>query len=114
MILKKVFIALLVTAALASCNNAKKDAAENAGAPTDSIYGEKIDDKGAITMAELIKQMEGKTELENVKVSAKISEVCQEMGCWMRVDKGDSCPTANTNCPSRLFPLTAQKRAMRV
>ncbi|MEO8147204.1 MAG: DUF4920 domain-containing protein [Bacteroidia bacterium] len=91
MIFKKIFIALAVTATLASCNIAKKvNAAEaNATAQKDSAYGEKIDDKGAITIAELTKQMEGKTELENVKVTAKISEVCQEMGCWMNVDKGD-------------------------
>jgi hypothetical protein len=88
---KKIFIALLAATLLASCNNSAKEQTDEKAltAQKDSVYGEKIDYKGAITIAELTRQMEGKATLENVKVTAKISEVCQEMGCWMNVDKGD-------------------------
>ena len=54
----------------------------------DGYYGEKIDDRDALTMQELVKKMEGQKSAE-VKVTGKVEEVCQEMGCWMTLDKGD-------------------------
>ena len=54
----------------------------------DNHYGAKIDDKDAITMQELITKMEGKETME-VKVTWKVSEVCQAKGCWMTIEKGD-------------------------
>ena len=51
-------------------------------------YGKKVDEKTAITMAQLTSAMVDKTEL-NATVKAKVSTVCQAEGCWMKVDKED-------------------------
>src|SRR5258708_34767508 len=51
-------------------------------------YGMKVDEKKAITVQELNKDMSNKTEL-NATVTGKVSSVCQAEGCWMKVDNGD-------------------------
>jgi uncharacterized protein DUF4920 len=54
----------------------------------DGYYGKKIDDSNAITMQELVLKMNDQKSLET-KVTGRVVEVCQEMGCWMTLDKGD-------------------------
>jgi hypothetical protein len=54
----------------------------------DTHYGEKITDKGAVSVTELSKSMEGKTEMQ-AKVEGVVLEVCQTKGCWMTMEKGD-------------------------
>ncbi len=51
-------------------------------------YGKKVDEKNAITVQQLSKNMTDKTEL-NATVTGKVYSVCQAEGCWMKVDKGD-------------------------
>ena len=51
-------------------------------------YGKKVDEKSAITVQQLNKNITGKTELL-ATVTGKVSSVCQAEGCWMKVDKGD-------------------------
>ncbi len=51
-------------------------------------FGKKVDEKKAITMQDLQTQMKDKTELETT-VTGKVFSVCQSMGCWMKMDKGD-------------------------
>ncbi len=58
------------------------------GSFAQKTYGKKLDVKGAITMQELQAKMKDKKELE-ATVSGKVSAVCQSMGCWMKMDKGD-------------------------
>jgi hypothetical protein len=54
----------------------------------DSQYGDKITAQGAVTVTELNKSMEGKTELQ-AKVEGVVLEVCQTKGCWMTMENGD-------------------------
>jgi len=51
-------------------------------------YGEKITDKGAIPVTELVQKMESQNEL-TVKVEGVVLEVCQTKGCWMTLDLGN-------------------------
>ena len=51
-------------------------------------YGEKVEEKKAITMEELVKNMTGKEEM-TATVTGKVATVCQAEGCWMKMDKGD-------------------------
>ncbi|MEO6168837.1 MAG: DUF4920 domain-containing protein [Chitinophagales bacterium] len=53
-----------------------------------AYFGKQIDEKGAISMSRLEKQMEDKEKLQ-VKVTGKVVECCQAKGCWMTIDKGD-------------------------
>lgn len=53
-----------------------------------AYFGKKIDDKGAISMASLEKELENKDSLKT-KVTGKVVECCQAKGCWMTIDKSD-------------------------
>jgi hypothetical protein len=53
-----------------------------------TYFGKKIDENGAISMAELIEKTAGGNEI-HAKVYGKVEEVCQAKGCWMLIDKGD-------------------------
>lgn len=53
--------------------------------------GETFSEEGAISMAELAQQMEGKDSTD-VKVVAEIVESCQNKGCWMDVKMADGTP----------------------
>ncbi len=44
----------------------------------------KLESGGSIGLAELNKQMEGKTEM-NVKLETQVESVCKVKGCWMTV-----------------------------
>jgi len=77
--MKKYIFILFLTAGIYSCDTSVGQ---------DNHFGTKIDEKGAITMSELMTQMNGKEEV-SAKVTGKISKVCQTKGCWMTIDKGD-------------------------
>ena len=50
-------------------------------------YGEGTTETGAISINDLEKKMENK-KYEG-KVTGKVKEVCQERGCWMKIEKAD-------------------------
>jgi hypothetical protein len=56
-----------------------------------SSFGEKISDKNLISKKEIIETYKnlkvGDTAI--VKFAAKVNEVCQSKGCWMRLNIGD-------------------------
>lgn len=52
-------------------------------------FGDKISTEGAITPTELKTSMEGKEEIESIKVKGKVAAVCKKKGCWMKMDMGD-------------------------
>ena len=56
-----------------------------------SSFGEKISDKNLLSKKEIIETYKnlkvGDTAI--VKFAAKVNEVCQSKGCWMRLDIGD-------------------------
>lgn len=45
----------------------------------------------AITVEQLVSNLKGKEGKVDVKIKGKVTEVCQEMGCWIKVQstKGD-------------------------
>lgn len=51
-------------------------------------FGEKINSKGAISVLEVSKLMEGKDSLE-AKFTGQVVECCQNKGCWMTMDIGE-------------------------
>jgi hypothetical protein len=52
-------------------------------------YGEKIDVKGAVDIAELPVMLENKEKV-HTKVTAKVLDVCPKKGCWMNLYINDS------------------------
>jgi len=70
----------------------KGDKKSKAETPQDNSHithhGKKINDEGAISVAELVEKMNGAEKLET-KVIANVVSVCQVKGCWMMVDLGN-------------------------
>jgi len=50
-----------------------------------ATFGAKTTADNAITVEQLTANMKGKTGAVNVKLKGKVTEVCQEMGCWIKV-----------------------------
>ena len=91
--MKKVLFIALLTAITFSCKN--KTNAETTNQESEDIvyasFGDQIQAEGAISateMAKLYKSLNVGDTL-TTKVSAKINEVCQMKGCWMKLDLGN-------------------------
>ena len=55
-----------------------------------SAYGaEEMDADNALDVPAFVAQMEGQMEMET-KIAAPITEVCQKMGCWIKVALNDT------------------------
>ena len=77
--LKKIFIMLGAALSLYSCGSAPGDSSASAAVKN---FGAVIDAKNAIAYDALLPQMASVDSLP-AKVSGKVSEVCQNKGCWM-------------------------------
>jgi hypothetical protein len=51
-------------------------------------YGEGTVNKDVASVGDMEEQVQSKGSF-NGKITAKVVEVCQEKGCWMKVDKGN-------------------------
>ena len=79
---------LLLIPAFVACNSANTENTSEAATPEESTlhyYGDTITGEGAIDPSEFLALMDGKDSL-NVKIEAKIKEVCKKKGCWMKMD----------------------------
>lgn len=87
--MKKYFLIFPCVIILFSCGSKGKSKTDNTTdstqVSTQSFFGDTISDEGAIDGANLISMMRNQ-DSANVKVKAKISEVCQKKGCWMDVE----------------------------
>jgi hypothetical protein len=84
--MKIVSICALSILFLASCGGAKNENTVELG----KSYGPvKVDTSKAVSVAEMLKAYEGKTEEMEFTLEAPIQEVCSKAGCWINVDKGN-------------------------
>jgi hypothetical protein len=95
--MKKVFLALAVSALFAvSCSDAKKENEEKVAPKQEEVakyevFGEKFEDKGALNAAQMLAQYKTMKpgDTVNVKFASKINAGCKKKGCWMRLDLGE-------------------------
>lgn len=86
--MKKIFVILSVAAMVASCGS--KGDENSTGITLGKNYGPaKVDTSKAVTVDEMLKAFEGKTEETEFTFVAPIEEVCSKAGCWINVDKGN-------------------------
>ena len=52
-------------------------------------YGAKIKAKGAKPIADVVSKLETESKMEDVKIKAKILEVCPNKGCWLKLELPD-------------------------
>lgn len=83
-------------ALLIGCNENKKQEAPmdevEETAMTYDTFGEKISDEGVLSKLEIIEKYNSLQlgDTVAVKFSSEVKEVCQNKGCWMRLDLGEN------------------------
>lgn len=100
--MKNLFNFFLITAAMAcliSCSgNGSEATANKENAPADSAkkesyFGAKINGQGAINMDSLKHLIALNPEAAgNIKVTGTVESVCQNKGCWMKLNSTDGSP----------------------
>ena len=83
--MKKVLLSFLI-AGIGTITYAQPPAGD---AKPGEWYGEKITYDGAVPIAEIVTKLEGGAESLNTKIKAKIVEVCQQKGCWLKLELAD-------------------------
>jgi Domain of unknown function (DUF4920) len=91
--MKKVVLILGCAIASIGCNGQKTKSAEMVG--NYSSYGAKITEEKADSKEEMTKKYDNLKvgDTLNVKFKSKINAVCQNKGCWMKVDLADKKET---------------------
>lgn len=91
--MKKYFLLFMSTGILLySCQSdteSKEENTEEVAVTTDSTYGTSFTPDGAITVSEFNSEMSDKDSMDNVVVIGELSEVCQKMGCWVKMKNDD-------------------------
>lgn len=88
--MRKIIYTAFAVLALASCKKNEEVKADKK--PVAYVkFGDSISAEGAITKEDLLAKYKTMkpTDTLNVKVAAKITEVCQKKGCWMNLDLGE-------------------------
>lgn len=93
--MKKILFVLLVATVMVACKNETKteETTQEIQESQDMAYasfGDNIEAEGAISASEMVERFNALTIGDTItaKVSAKINEVCQMKGCWMKLDLG--------------------------
>jgi hypothetical protein len=83
--MRKLFLTLAI-AGFGFIANAQPPAGE---AKAGEWYGEKVNPEGALNVNDVVAKLNGGSEFENVKIKAKIVEVCPKKGCWLKLELND-------------------------
>jgi hypothetical protein len=88
--MRKIIYTAFAVLALASCKK-KEEVKVDEKPVAYAKFGDSISAEGAITKEDLLAKYKTMkpTDTLNVKVAAKITEVCQKKGCWMNLDLGE-------------------------
>jgi hypothetical protein len=93
--MKHLFFIVMI-ALMIGCNENKKQEEQvnevEETAMTYQSFGEEISDNGTISKAEIIETYKNLKPGDTVavKFTSQVKEVCQNKGCWMRMDLGDN------------------------
>lgn len=80
-----IFIASALIFSSCQSGNTEETKDDEQVATIDSMYGEAFTKDGAISVSQFYEQMAGKDSLDNIVVEGELSEVCQAMGCWVKL-----------------------------
>lgn len=107
--MKKLFFTLVI-AGLGFIANTQPPAGE---AKPGEWYGEKVSTDGAVNVNDVVKKLNGGAEFPEVKIKAKIVEVCPKKGCWLKLEL-ENGETAMVKMKDYGFflPLTAKGKTV--
>ena len=80
--MKKLFFTLVI-AGLGFIANAQPPAGD---AKPGEWYGEKVSTEGAVDLNDVVKKLNGGSMFPEVKIKAKITEVCPKKGCSLKLE----------------------------
>jgi hypothetical protein len=83
--MKKFFLTLIIAGA-GFIANAQPPAGD---AKPGEWYGEKVNPDGALNINDVVAKLNGGSEFGDVKITAKIVEVCPKKGCWLKLELND-------------------------
>ncbi len=83
--MKKLFLTLAI-AGFAFMAHAQPPAGD---AKPGEWYGEKISPDGAVNLNDVVAKLNAGTEVGDIKITAKITEVCPKKGCWLKLALSD-------------------------
>jgi hypothetical protein len=89
--MRKIFYSILSLAVFVSCtsNSTSEVKEEITSAPVELQYfGEQIDIENALNADNLLASM-GESDSLSTKFEGVVVEVCQQKGCWMKIDLGE-------------------------
>ena len=76
-------------------------------------YGEKVNPEGALNINDVVGKLNGGSEFDNVKISAKITEVCPKKGCCLKLELNDgSTATVKMKDYGFFLPLAAKGKVV--
>ncbi|WP_431136096.1 DUF4920 domain-containing protein [Psychroserpens mesophilus] len=96
--MKRIFLVLMLVTFVFSCKNENKEVGEQAEIAQEtsndeqdisySSFGKEINDADALSAKRMATHFESMTIGDSIetKMIAKVDEVCQAKGCWMKVD----------------------------
>ncbi|NUM50270.1 MAG: DUF4920 domain-containing protein [Flavobacteriales bacterium] len=83
--MKKIAGIIIIIFFFSCANETNKEQEATSKTDLNEYFGDTINPAGAITTSEFLSKIKEVDSLE-VKLEAKISEVCQKKGCWMDLD----------------------------
>lgn len=111
--MRKILLITALSAAFVSCNKKEETTVKSESKNTYASFGDKITEENAITKEEMLTKYKTlhSGDTLNVKLATKINEICQNKGCWMTLDLGNS-EKAFVKFKNYGFfvPMNAQKR----
>lgn len=98
--MKRIFLLFMLSIFVFSCKNETKQTEEKSEITQNvsdeqkisySSFGKEINDSDALSAKKMAAKFESMTigDSINTKIIAKVDEVCQAKGCWMKVDLGN-------------------------
>ena len=107
--MKKLFLTLAI-AGFGFIVNAQPPAGE---AKPGEWYGDKVNPEGALNINDVVAKLNGGSEFPEVKVTAKIVEVCPKKGCWLKLELNDgSTATVKMKDYGFFLPLAAKGKTV--
>lgn len=73
-------------------------------------FGQKITEENALTVEQLVTMMKGKENEEkvDVKVTGEVTDVCEAMGCWLKIKSADGNYMVRMKDHSFFVPLALE------
>lgn len=93
-IMKSITLIIAAAGLLFACGTTPEDVQETIEETVEIELGEnygpfEVNPKEAVTVAEMLKSFDGKTEETEYTFEGELNEVCSKAGCWVNIDKGD-------------------------